>query len=186
MSEVREADAPQYNIYSTEHDNELVEIKPSSIGFGVFATQEIEKGEVIGYVDGPIIEDPNYESECCIYLEDNLSLEPVAPFRFLNHCCQPNCCLYYASAEKEGELPCVWVEALEPITPGVELTIDYHWSADAAIPCKCGSPECRGWIVAEDQIDLIIDRQAALFEDDEDVVDVDVDDYDFDPFEDLD
>ena len=172
MSEVREADTPKYDIYSTEHDNELVEVKESSIGLGVFALEEIEQEELVGYLDGEIIKDPNYESDCCVYLEDDLSLEPVAPFRFLNHSCQPNCRLIYSPSEND-EPPTIWVEAIEAITPGMELTIDYSWSADSAIPCKCGSPECRGWIVAEDQIELIIDRQASMLEDDDD------DDVDF-------
>lgn len=161
MSEVREAGTLEYNFYSTEHENELVEIKTSSIGLGGFAARELDIGEMIGYLDGQIIQDPNYESDCCIYLEEDLSLEPIAPFRFLNHCCQPNCRLFYSPSEN-GELPTIWIEAIEPITPGVELTIDYNWPADVAIPCQCGSPECRGWIVTEDQLDLVFDRQASL------------------------
>ena len=179
MSEVHVADLPKYDIYSTEHDNESVEIKPSHVGLGLFALVELERGDVIGELDGQLIEDPNYESDCCIYLEDDLSLEPIAPFRFLNHCCQPNCRLYYCPAEDDEPLA-LWVEAIEPITPGTELTIDYNWAADVAIPCQCGSPECRGWIVAEDQMDLIIDRQASILEEEDD-------DYcSLDPFDDLD
>jgi len=165
LSNVRKVDASESN-YSTEHDNELVEVKESSIGLGVFALQEIEKDEMIGYLDGEIINNPNYESECCVYLEEDLSLEPIAPFRFLNHCCQPNCRLIYCPSDN-GELPTVWVEATEPILPGMELTIDYCWAADVAVPCRCGSPECRGWIVAADQIDQIIDHETATIEEED-------------------
>lgn len=152
---------PHYDICSTEHDNELVEVKASSIGLGVFAIEEFDAGEMVGYLDGQIIEDVNYESECCVYLEDDLSLEPIAPFRFLNHCCQPNCRLLYDPAE-EGRASTIWIETTDPVVPGTELTIDYNWAADVAVPCQCGSPECRGWIVAEDQLESVFDRQAAL------------------------
>lgn len=178
MSEVQVAETPEYNISSTEHNNESVEIKPGSVGLGVFATVEFETGEWVGDMDGQIIEDPNYESDCCIYLEEDLSLEPIAPFRFLNHSCQPNCRLCYSPAEDDEPMT-LWIETTEPVTPGMELTIDYSWPAEAAVPCQCGCPECRGWIVAEDQMDLIIDQETSLLEEEEV-------DYCLEPLDDLD
>jgi len=38
------------------------------------------------------------------------------------------------------------------IKQGDELTIDYAWSADAAIPCGCGSKNCRGYVVSEKEL----------------------------------
>ena len=44
--------------------------------------------------------------------------------------------------------------ALCNIEPGTEIAYDYGWEADAeALPCRCGSPNCRGWIVDAAQID---------------------------------
>ena len=36
--------------------------------------------------------------------------------------------------------------------PGDELTIDYAWEAEAAIPCLCAAENCRGWIVAIEEL----------------------------------
>ncbi len=38
---------------------------------------------------------------------------------------------------------------------GEELTIDYGWPAEVAIPCLCGSRHCRGWIVDPDEVELL-------------------------------
>ncbi|MDR1924030.1 MAG: hypothetical protein LBQ66_06620 [Planctomycetaceae bacterium] len=53
----------------------------------------------------------------------------------------------------------IWVETLRDILPGEQLTIDYAWPADKAAKCQCGSPKCRGWIVAADEIDLLPKRK---------------------------
>ncbi len=47
------------------------------------------------------------------------------------------------------------VEAIQPIKKGDEITIDYAWPAAWAIPCHCGSPHCRGWIVDKKERSLL-------------------------------
>ncbi|MDR1478083.1 MAG: hypothetical protein LBJ00_03990 [Planctomycetaceae bacterium] len=49
----------------------------------------------------------------------------------------------------------IWVETLRDILPGEQLTIDYAWAADKAVKCQCGCKNCRGWIVAADELELI-------------------------------
>ncbi|MFT3830037.1 MAG: SET domain-containing protein-lysine N-methyltransferase [Opitutaceae bacterium] len=66
--------------------------------------------------------------------------------RYINHSCAPNC----RSEKKRGR---VWIVAARDIAAGEELSFDYgfkfrHWAAN---PCRCGAPECPGYIVAEDQ-----------------------------------
>lgn len=46
----------------------------------------------------------------------------------------------------------MWVYALRTIRAGEQLTIDYAWSAEAAIRCHCNTENCRGWVVDEDQL----------------------------------
>jgi hypothetical protein len=46
----------------------------------------------------------------------------------------------------------VLIGARQAIQPGQELTIDYAWPANAAIPCLCQSKSCRGWIVAAKEL----------------------------------
>jgi hypothetical protein len=106
-------------------------------------------------VEGTLVFDPGYESDYCMDLGDEVALEPQAPFRFLNHSCQPNCALVrqeYGEAEESGEPDELWVECVADVEPGQELTIDYGWPADAAIPCGCDSPSCRGWVVAQEEL----------------------------------
>lgn len=149
-----------------------------SFGRAVFARQDIPAGIVIGPVEGRVIDDPAYRSAHCIDLGHDQLLEPRAPFRFLNHCCTPNCRLRVEDVDEDelalfaergqasrglGANPLsasparVWLESIYPVPKGAELTIDYHWSAAAAIKCLCGSPACRGWIVAEEELGRLLE-----------------------------
>jgi len=92
-------------------------------------------------------------------LGGNMSLEPRAPFRFLNHCCTPNSCLCIQEINYEDGTPApaeVSIEVLTDIPKGAELTIDYRWAAHGAIKCLCGSPQCRGWVVAEEELPKLL------------------------------
>lgn len=143
--------------------NPLVRVGQVPFGRGVFARQAIPAGATIGQVSGRVIYDPNYASNYCIDLGHPVSMEPFAPFRFLNHCCTPNSQFVTVDVQYEDGTPApceVYVEALTDIEPGQELTIDYSWSADAAIKCLCGSAQCRGWVVSADELaDLLARKQ---------------------------
>lgn len=124
-------------------------------GKGVFAARDIAAGEVLGQALGKVIDDAEYASSYCIDLGGSLSLEPRAPFRYLNHCCSPNAQLTMQDVQYEDGTPAppeIYVESLKPIAKGAEVTIDYQWSIDGAIPCLCGSDECRGWVVAIEEL----------------------------------
>ncbi len=59
---------------------------------------------------------------------------------FINHSCDPN---LYAKIVKGHIL----YMSKRTIEPGEELTVDYHFDADVEkVPCRCGSPKCRGTI----------------------------------------
>lgn len=132
---------------------EKVRVRTTSIGKGVFALRLIRRGQQIGEVTGRIIVDADYDSRYCIELSETEVLEPVAPFRFLNHSCEPNCELFSWEPDESGdESHRVFVQAIRTIRPGEELTIDYAWEAGAAIPCLCAAESCRGWIVDPDEL----------------------------------
>lgn len=140
---------------------EWVKVGHVTFGKGVFARQDIPKGTVIGHVEGRVIDDPNYATSYCIDLGGSLSLEPRAPFRYLNHCCSPNSRLWIQEVVYDDGTPApseVSVEALCDIPEGAEITIDYQWSAYGAIKCLCGSSKCRGWVVAEEELSMIPQR----------------------------
>jgi hypothetical protein len=121
-------------------------------------------GDFIGPIQGEIVEDPEYGSAYGIELGER-TLEPAAPFRFLNHSCQPSCSLVIFDEEDEDGNPLgvsVWLEILSVIATGEQMTIDYAWPADDTIPCQCGTASCRRWIVAEEELDKVVAAQQGL------------------------
>jgi uncharacterized protein len=123
-------------------------VRTTHLGKGLFARQRFRKGQRIGEAVGEIIIDAEYDSRQCIELSETHVLEPGPPFRYLNHSCEPNCELFSWKPDGRGdESHRVYVQAIRNIQPGDELTIDYAWQAEAAIPCLCTAENCRGWIV---------------------------------------
>ena len=72
------------------------------------------------------------------------------PARWLNHSCEPNC-------EAEVDDGRIWIVALRDIAAGEELTFNYGYDfADYRdFPCRCGTPACVGFIVAEEFFDMV-------------------------------
>jgi hypothetical protein len=124
----------------------------SPLGKAVFASRKFRSGQKVGTLQGRIFQDEGYGSSYCIDFGQNWSFEPDPPFRFLNHSCQPSCELIIWEADDHPKRSRLCLYAVRSIEAGEELTIDYGWSSDAAIPCRCGAPNCRGWIVARDQL----------------------------------
>jgi SET domain-containing protein len=134
-----------------------VYIGPSTYGQGVFARRRLRRGECIGRVAGEVLFDLEEGSEYSIDLSDGRLLEPAEPFCFLNHSCEPTCELInYTPDDAEPHEYEVVVRARRTLQPGQELTIDYAWSAEAAIECGCQSARCRGWIVSPEELEQII------------------------------
>jgi len=142
-----------------------VQVRSTPLGRGVFALKAIGPQEVVGAVTGRLINDPEHDSRYCVDVGGGWTLEPRSPFRFLNHCCVPNCQFVYTevrpanarSKTRDKELDrSLFVETLRAIEPGEELLIDYAWTPDAAIRCLCGSDKCRGWIVDKSQLKSLL------------------------------
>jgi uncharacterized protein len=134
-----------------------VRVGPAAFGLGVFSLRAFSAKEVLGPIEGQIYQDDIYESDHCMELGEIGCIEPDAPFRFLNHSCQPNCCLReYAVEDDDGNCHAeLWLTVETTIGPGEQMTIDYAWPAKHAIPCHCGSPSCRRWIVAADELEQV-------------------------------
>lgn len=115
-------------------------------GRGVFAGEDISKGEVIQYIKGKrfvkhnkTIQDsrahPNW-----VGVSKYTWIDPAVPFKYLNHSCNP-------SAGIRGEVSLV---ALRDIKKDEEINFDYstteldeNWSLPK---CRCGEKDCRGFI----------------------------------------
>jgi uncharacterized protein len=131
-----------------------VRVGETALGRAVFALRNFRPGQVIGVIQGAVVNDPEYGSEYCMDLGHHRSLEPIAPFRYLNHSCAPNAeIITFTYGPYATDRPSqLFLEAIRPIAPGDEITIDYAWSAECAIPCRCGSTDCRGWVVDVGQL----------------------------------
>ncbi len=138
----------------------------TAMGKGVFTTKRFVDGACIGEIEGTVIDDDDYVSRYTFDIGPGLQLEPQYPFRFVNHSCEPNCAFenfsfplaaattpqntdssLSASANSSTNRKLLLFSICD-ISVGEELTIDYNWPANFAIPCGCRTPGCRGWIVA--------------------------------------
>ena len=133
----------------------LVEFRTSVIhGTGGFATAAIPAGtQIIQYLGERI--DKRESLERCTQgnpnifcLDETWDLDgsvPWNPARFINHCCTPNC-------DAEAIDDEIWIVANRAIAPGEELTFNYNYDLEdyREHPCQCGSPQCVGFIVAEE------------------------------------
>ena len=130
-------------------------------GHGLFARDLIPRGErVIEYVGERITKAEAVRREDrrlarlaaggdgCVYvfeLNRRHDLDgdvPWNPARRINHSCAPNC-------EAQRGRGRIWIVARRDIAPGEELTYDYgfdfaEWRDH---PCRCGAPQCAGYIV---------------------------------------
>jgi SET domain-containing protein len=120
-----------------------VVIGKSKFGQGLFATEPIPAGTIIGLATGPTIDfaatSHKCERECdALQIDSDRYLDWPDPLRLANHSCQPNCGL------KNLEFT-----TLNNLAPGEEIVWDYSTSMDEnswTMVCHCGEPNCRGTI----------------------------------------
>lgn len=138
-----------------------LEVRESAIaGRGLFALERIEvaacimeyTGERVAYEEG----ERRYISTVPFHtflfgLADGRTIDAGVggnDCRFINHSCEPNCVAH----EKYGR---IFIYARRIILVGDELLLDYRFQsnapddaeANAAYPCTCGAPSCRGTMV---------------------------------------
>ncbi len=178
---VRSAATTEHPVDSHALAKRGLRIGRTAVGKGLFATKRIVDGACIGEIQGLIISDDQYVSRYAFDLDDGRQLEPSPPFRFVNHCCAPNCAFQnfsFPNSQSTVNSPASALTntAAAPPKPsalatplrklllfsicdiaiGQELTIDYNWPAIFAIPCACRSELCRGWIVAPSDLPQLI------------------------------
>lgn len=136
-----------------------ISIRKTPVGKGIFARKQFRKSQVIGQMHGRLIQGDDYDPSYVVDMGKFGVLDPKAPFRYLNHSCEPNAALVEYPALDSGEPSTMWVEATRTIREGDQITIDYGWPADAAIPCQCGAAKCRGWVVDANQVRIIEQRE---------------------------
>lgn len=133
-----------------------IAVRPSPIdGLGLFAVAPIRAGEAVIRWGGCVIPDAALpalaarwretgEPYSCAAIGEGLNLLQAAadPLRYGNHSCDPNLWLLDAITEA----------ARRDVLPGEELTFDYALATVVpwTMPCRCGSPHCRGIITGDD------------------------------------
>lgn len=169
---------------------DLIEVRNSDIsGKGVFAKVRIPRGirvmQYIGYAlteeQGEASFDDAISRGVCFYemyllrgwyIEGSPEWNPAGR---VNHSCSPNLEIRYVRKPwdyqtREGfrkTLPRqVWMVALRDIEQGEEFLCDYGVGFDPSytfkLPCRCGSPSCRGFIVAEEDYESLVRYQREL------------------------
>jgi SET domain-containing protein len=129
-------------------------------GYGLRATRAFAEGEAIADVDGVALRTSDViDDEYCLWINDDMYLDMVDQTRWINHSCFPNAHIE-GDEEPDGR---VWarVVASRAIAAGEEITYDYAFAIDHAIPCRCAQSSCRRWIVDPDQLAELLKRVAA-------------------------
>ena len=148
---------------STASKHKLIEVRPSGIhGKGVFAAAPIAEGERIIEYTGPIVtwkqaqrrhpHDPDQPNHTFYFhIDDKRVIDGMfgSLAKWINHACEPNC----EADEDDGR---VFIKALRDIAPGEELNYNYGLVLDGRhtakvkkeYECRCGSPGCRGTMLA--------------------------------------
>ncbi len=149
---------------SPRQDGRRIQVRKSGVhGKGVFALKPLKKGEVIIEYTGEVItwdealrrhpHDPSDPNHTFYFHIDELHVIDAKfggnAARWINHACEPNC-----EADDDGQR--VFIKALKAIKPGTELFYDYGLVIDERytptlkkkFACHCGSPRCRGTMLA--------------------------------------
>lgn len=136
----------EYNI-----ENHLFVNESNIAGTGLFTSKDIKKGEVAFVMKGPKIKfhpkdwEESMATPNIVGLDQDLYMEPISPYVFINHHCDPN-----LAVEDDS----VSYIALRDIKAGDELTFDYSISeySDWEMLCSCSSPKCRKVIQSVDKL----------------------------------
>ncbi|MBC8132328.1 MAG: SET domain-containing protein-lysine N-methyltransferase [Deltaproteobacteria bacterium] len=136
-------------------------VRSSIDGYGVVAMRTFAAGEVIADVDGVAWRDGDaVDDRYSLWIEDGLYFDMVDQTRWINHSCDPNAGPETDVAD-DGAVSAKIV-ALRAITAGEEINYDYAFPAHLAEPCRCGSPQCRGLIIDEDEVAAVATARASL------------------------
>ena len=140
----------------------LLEVRPSGVhGLGAFAAVDLPAGTKLGRYAGRRFTalqvaamDWDRALTYLFGLSDGTLIDGGRggnAMRHLNHACEPNC----EAREEQGTRGRLQlaIHTLHEVRAGQELFLDYALVVDAAegpadYPCRCGSLQCRGTMVA--------------------------------------
>ena len=127
--------------------------------WGLFAGQDFKKGDKVieykgkKYTHKQVEDDDRFDNSKAIYLftlNKKIVLDGAIKSntaKYINHSCNPNCEVDIIKSK-------IWILAIQDIKRGDELSYDYGFGYDEdykQFRCKCGSKNCCGYIVRDDQ-----------------------------------
>ena len=135
--------------YQSYRDKDVEVRNGGPCGRGLYAVRQFLPGELVVEVGGQLHRKKDYPTSLYVMeLDDKWYLEPDIPAAFSNHSCNPNSELVQLTKHTLG------IVAVCNIEPETEIRYDYQWEAGWWVPeCRCGAPNCRGWVVAEKEIE---------------------------------
>lgn len=168
MRRIESMNAPNSETRSVDPlmETEWVVFKESSIhGFGGFARRDLPSGTTLVEYVGEKIDKAESARRCeannvfIFSLNDQYDIDGNViwnPARYLNHSCSPNAEAQYADDH-------IWLVAIRDIRAGEEITFNYGFDLEnyREYPCECGSPNCVGFMVAEEFFDYVRKQNAA-------------------------
>ena len=118
-----------------------IKIKRSLSGKGLFAKKIIKKGSVLFHFDGKMNDSTHADHVMSLQIDEDKFLESTEKFDdFLNHSCNPNCCIDWNTLS---------LISLKDIQKDEELSFNYNISeynllcgGNFSFKCKCGSKNC--------------------------------------------
>jgi SET domain-containing protein len=146
----------------TTSSTPFIRVGPSGVhGLGAFATRDLPAEAFLGLYEGRRYTKQEIATKVwddqLTYLFTLSNHETIDGAkggngtRHLNHACEPNC-EAVEEYDEAGELVLKF-QTLVAVDAGDELFIDYSLTADdgsppSKYPCHCGSPNCRGTMLA--------------------------------------
>lgn len=147
--------------------SDWIEVRRSPIhGNGVFAKTEIPPGTLVAEYRGEIISEDELERRADLrsreeadgsattyffaigdgFFIDAANVTEGNPARYINHSCEENCETRWNALTRKME-----IFSLQTIRKGEEITFDYGFELAGFFehPCRCGSRNCCGFIVAK-------------------------------------
>jgi len=126
--------------------------RSGSDGYGLFASEPIQQGEVLIVWGGVIVGEeqlatfPDAYRQHSVQVEEGLyqvSLCCDEPADYMNHSCDPNA----------GPVGQIVIAAMRDIAQGEEVCFDYAMTDGSPydeFECHCGAPNCRGRVTGDD------------------------------------
>ncbi len=123
-------------------------------GYGVVALRDFKEGDLMAEIEGVTWREGEWwDDTYTLRITDAVSFDMVDQTRWINHSCTANAEIDLG-LDEQGE-PWAKLYAWRDIAAGEEVTYDYEFPAALAEPCTCGSDQCRGWIVREEELHLV-------------------------------